>query len=69
MLLLLLSACASKPLVIPYDPPRVPRPSAEIMKPIEPDFLCRTESFLSGKAIEQIEQSGSCSTASGTSTK
>lgn len=62
-----LSGCASKPPPVPSSQPKLPPPPAGIMKPTEANFLCRIESFLSGKPIEQIEQSGNCKRASDTS--
>ena len=39
------------------SPLRLPPPSAESMRAIQPSFLCEMQSFLSGFPVEQIESS------------
>ncbi len=53
--LTLLSSCAMRAGYVPSLPLQVPPPSAEIMKPQQPNSLCRTRNFLLGKPIDQIE--------------
>lgn len=46
------------------DPLRLPPPSAESMRAVQPSFLCEMQSFLSGTPVEQIESSCSYKPAS-----
>ncbi len=56
-MLLLLTSCAATKLAPPSSLPQLPPLPAEISQPMEPNFLPRMLSFLSGKRPEPIPQS------------